>query len=304
MKHAYLFEVLSYSSSFLGKIAFTCMQAGVPFIPHGRSMQFYTSLLENKKLPEAKRAAPPREDMDADVISAKRPPTKRRRHHEQGEVQKPRGQNPEDSDSSGGQLSHQSHQTDSMGDDEAMQELSRMMDELEPIQDELAALTPGEPASSTHPSTTAVVPAELDVAPQPGGQAIAEAPSQATPVSQALPLPPDPVQLPDQAAPSADQQAEDPNRDDLLVASGNYGVFRFTRTARGFSARCPFHRRNPRTDCKKMVSVIAPRGQPVSQASIVLCWRRLAWWCVRHSEFGRQREHVDWTPPADEAQVP
>ena len=252
-----------------------CCKAGVPFIPHGCSAQFYTNLLEKKQLPQAKRPSW-RPDTDADVVVVSDRPLKRAR--------RTRSKAKESSDSG---------ETDLGGgdiDEEGYEELEQML-----LQMELEEENHPDPGhfSADHP--TAPLALDRNTTLEPG----AALPSQQSqpPLSEQ----PEPALAPLQ--PSA-EQVEVPQRDDLLVASGNYGVFRFTRTGRGFSARCPFHRRNPKTDCKKMISVTTPRNQPVPQDAIVMCWRRLAWWCLCHKDFNRQRDHVDFTPPADNAVVP
>ena len=90
---------------------------------------------------------------------------------------------------------------------------------------------------------------------------------------------------------------------EMMVDSGYFGIFRFTRTRRGFSARCPFHRRNKTTDCKKMISVTFCVGRPITREETVMCWRRLATWCLAHGQYERQRDHVAYTPAADDSEA-
>ena len=68
-------------------------QAGVPHIPHGRSAQYYTMLVQNKQLPAKGKASHGPFEMDADVF-VKRPrakalqagPKKKRRRNRRGDT--------------------------------------------------------------------------------------------------------------------------------------------------------------------------------------------------------------------------
>ena len=303
-----------FSCSFLANRLFV-PQAGVPYIPHGRGNEFYSNLLDKKKLPPSKRPQEGQEEKDADVLMPKRKQLRRRprqstHHREAG------GPDGNDDLESGGESDSPSIAPQNVSLQEAaLEELERMLDEMEPGESESEMLAPGQASSSSNPLAVAVaapptpnISAEAHVLSQPcSPDQNVEAEAEPTAAQPPFEAPPPPLQPPAHTGPpSAAQPSEASGRSegDFALPSGHFGVFRFTRTPRGFSARCPFHRRNPKTDCKKMISVTTPKGITVPQQAIVLCWRRLAWWCLRHKDFSRQREHVDWTPPAVDEQVP
>ena len=76
--------------------------------------------------------------------------------------------------------------------------------------------------------------------------------------------------------------------------------FRFTFKNTGqhgaFEARCPFHRKNDRSHCKKTLRLSGP-----STADRAATLHRLRFWCICALDHSRQRFHVWETPPEIDA---
>ena len=103
----------------------------------------------------------------------------------------------------------------------------------------------------------------------------------------------EPARAPLEAAPPPDGEAL---ADELMNnPAGSWGCFRFTPVAKGehgyYQARCPFHRRNLRTDCKQELPVLGPSQQDRRD-----CIRRLWFWRLSHPDFDRQRHHRSFKP--------
>ena len=91
------------------------------------------------------------------------------------------------------------------------------------------------------------------------------------------------------------------------MPSGHFLAFAFTpkqKTAQlpfgGYQARCPYHRKSDRTDCKRFLHLRS--NDPVEKK---LTLRRLVWWCCLAPKFELQHDHVrtplppDTVPPFD-----
>ena len=279
-------------------------------------MQYYAELLETKTLPLSKQGRRQRQggsgvDIDADVIvtqgaSMQRAPKKRKTKATEAEQS----------------ARHVARDVEDVEDVheglEAWEMLESMLDDLEPMGVGMAVAEPiedsephrntdtpvavavAEPIEDSEPHRDTDIPVAVAV-PEP---MIEDARPQmnADMGAMAAAMPP-PLLHAVVAESSPEDIALQRRHCDMMIDSGYYGIFRFTRTQRGFSARCPWHRRNKKTDCKKAISVSTPMGAPIPREDIVLCWRRLATWCLAHGQYQFQREHVAYTPSADQAQV-
>ena len=324
------FQVLEIGNTFHVSVSLSlCIaQAGVPHIPHGRSAQYYTLLLQNKELPSQTRPNRQPYDMDADVI-VKRP----RHQHVRRAGQKPkkrRRSGPESSDEAEekgvGSVGIVAWEPNDMADEEddefcvgSVGDVALLDDEAEEEANTFCVGSAGEVASEMSMEAMQDLSAMIRELDAPMSQTVEEAGAPLAPRSsesvapesdrQVVPVPgPDAIAMAVAEPVLEDGGAAQPpearaGANELMVDSGYFGIFRFTRTRRGFSARCPFHRRNKTTDCKKMISVTTAVGQPISRADTVMCWRRLATWCLAHNRFTRQRDHVGFTPAANDNEV-
>ena len=114
---------------------------------------------------------------------------------------------------------------------------------------------------------------------------------------------------PKRAARAAAAQAagEESSVESELEKPSAWGCFRITpkqpsksRKHGGFEARCPFHRRNDVTECKKYIAL---KGNSVQDKDRAL--RALKSWCNSAKDYNRQRAHVHHficaeTAPSDE----
>ena len=78
---------------------------------------------------------------------------------------------------------------------------------------------------------------------------------------------------------------------------GWFGCFRLTYKAKGYQARCLFHRKNDKTGCKKFIPMAGDTREARAE-----CLRRLLQWCVSCQDYTRQRWHVGYTPTVEECQ--
>ena len=76
-----------------------------------------------------------------------------------------------------------------------------------------------------------------------------------------------------------------------LVVDSCWGVFSIVAKNHGWQATCKFHSKSRRTGCKKWFPLLS-----LSKEDENRCLRNLLWWCLRHSDFTRQRDHVSYTP--------
>jgi hypothetical protein len=140
-----------------------------------------------------------------------------------------------------------------------------------------------------------------------------------TPPPLPPPLSPPPLSLDDPPGPggpaagygaassSGDVHPERPIRASFfgdLVKARKWGAFNFNPEASGgkyggFRIRCPFHKLNQTSDCKKWIRVLGP-----TDADKEICVRRMMLWCVKHTEYNRQRHHVAWDPPILDSELP
>jgi hypothetical protein len=80
-----------------------------------------------------------------------------------------------------------------------------------------------------------------------------------------------------------------------VLRNGSWGCFRMTAKQPGgfggrfggYQARCPFHRKNDKTDCKRFLML-----RDDSRAERLLTLRRLIWWCSIAPFCDRQRDHL------------
>jgi len=101
----------------------------------------------------------------------------------------------------------------------------------------------------------------------------------------------------DEAAAALDAApVEDEGSQPRLGKPANFGVFRLTvkqpsekagRKFGGVEARCPFHKKNNRTDCKKYLQLRSADPEEFSK-----CVRALKMWCNSASRYNRQRLHL------------
>ncbi len=87
-----------------------------------------------------------------------------------------------------------------------------------------------------------------------------------------------------------------------ILRSGTWGAFRLTAKQAGgtngefggYQARCPFHRKNASTDCKRYL-----RLKDGSREERLLVLRQLMWWCTMAPQHIRQRLHLVQPLPAE-----
>ena len=86
------------------------------------------------------------------------------------------------------------------------------------------------------------------------------------------------------------------------LSSGKFGCFKISvkkagvySTYGGFQPTCRFHKKSDATGCKRFFRILGP-----SIADRTSAMRLAAWWCVRHSEFTRQRFHLNCPMYIDE----
>ena len=101
----------------------------------------------------------------------------------------------------------------------------------------------------------------------------------------------------DEAAAALDAApVEDEGSQPRLGKPANFGVFRLTvkqpsekagRKFGGVEARCPFHKKNNRTDCKKYLQLRSADPEEFSK-----CVRALKMWCNSAPRYNRQRLHL------------
>ena len=94
----------------------------------------------------------------------------------------------------------------------------------------------------------------------------------------------------------SDDQGSLAASDDPLIAR-NFGVFRVTPrlpgsgsgggSYGGFQAACPFHKLSASSGCRRWFQISGPY-----QADKEMAVRKLMWWCSKHGEFNRQRDHL------------
>ena len=71
-----------------------------------------------------------------------------------------------------------------------------------------------------------------------------------------------------------------------------WGPFRITyKTNEGLEARCPYHRKNIKTECKKFVDFHVRGPGPVPTEAMHVCLHRVLWWCCQARDFDRQWTH-------------
>ena len=121
------------------------------------------------------------------------------------------------------------------------------------------------------------------------------------------PVVPDPK--PDAAAvgeahlPGAPEEP-DADGDDVLPA-GSWGCCRITpKTSAsgdqiGWQARCPFHRLNKKSECKKVFRI-----EGIGPEAKWQCAQRIKWWLARHADFKFQRTHMQYDAPFEDCPVP
>ena len=63
----------------------------------------------------------------------------------------------------------------------------------------------------------------------------------------------------------------------------------------GWEARCPFHKLNDKSGCKRFLRITGP--SPQDQTNTL---RRLLYWCSVAQEYNRQRLHLGFLPPLEE----
>ena len=76
----------------------------------------------------------------------------------------------------------------------------------------------------------------------------------------------------------------------FLMESSRYGIFHISSKKYGYGAYqpvCRFHKLRPGSDCKRAFRVAGPNHEDQMAA-----WKMACWWCLRHDEFNRQRDHV------------
>ncbi|CAE7832485.1 unnamed protein product [Symbiodinium sp. CCMP2592] len=127
------------------------------------------------------------------------------------------------------------------------------------------------------------------------GGGIGSVPLDEAETSEAMLPPPPPPAAPPPGLPR-NRPAEEDNVsvDSELEKPPAWGVFRINlkqpaaaRVHGGYEARCPFHRKSAKTDCKKFVSI---RGSTAADKDNAL--RALKAWCNCAESYNRQRDHI------------
>ena len=124
----------------------------------------------------------------------------------------------------------------------------------------------------------------------------------AHPPSPPPPTPPRelPSPSPSRSRPPSEEKKDEEPVDLLttLIAEARmlkrYGVFTISSREGGLQARCPFHRKNSKTDCKKFFRV---------ESDEKVAWKRLFWWCISHTDHVRQRDHVSYDAPIEDCGI-
>eukprot|EP00972_Heterocapsa_arctica_P016728 2467428-Heterocapsa_arctica.AAC.1 len=130
-----------------------------------------------------------------------------------------------------------------------------------------------------------------------------EEPGDGPPSLEAVP-PPHPLPLaPPELAPPEVPDNADENPLQKMLPMGRYGIFTISpkqpgRQAGphgGYQVRCPFHRLNAKSECKKYLRIAGPG---IEDKRITI--RRLMWWCTMAKDFDRQRLHLNQPLPPEQ----
>ena len=261
------------------------LPAGHPGIPHGQRADVYKAILDGKK-PKAKRRArvlaPLEDDMEVDDVAAL-----------EDEV-----------------AAHPEAEADVASEKGGGDELSLgFLDCLEEALFDEAEDSDATPAWGDGDGDPDPPPDDA-----PGGGAVAGAP-EAPAVDEVGPPAPDveveagiliaPPALPggeEVGADGGDPEESRPRPGEWLArrlfdneTGASWGLWRFTPVRKGphggYQARCQFHRRNLKTDCKQEFVVEGPEREDKYN-----CIRRLMYWCTCHAMFDRQRKHRAFKP--------
>ena len=277
--------------------------AGIAAIPHGKNKAYYKQLLAGVQPTGARRPRALNVDTLQDDMALPELPDGEPAPHD-ADVQ---------------HLRQFPHRSGEFSDEEEEAEWVRA---LEDALEEGSTASEPSPPNEEATSAAAPCPPEHHPAPveqhcaAPGEPRAAEAGGSAATARRAaggsLPGPAPEAAVPVPACPVGASEAAlvqpilsaslvaEPSAPEVVLRSGAWGCFRITPKTRsgfgGFQARCPWHRKNASTDCKKFISLSGP-----SRLHQLECIRRLLTWCLSYQRFDRQRDHVRFTPSLQQA---